>query len=86
MPAALIAFLESHDYEDAVRNAISLGGDADTLACITGAVAEAHYGGVPFRPRWQRWMIAYVMLLINSVSAITFVGPNKHAADALTLS
>ena len=47
VPAALIAFLESDDYEDAVRKAISLGGDADTLACITGAVAEAHYGGVP---------------------------------------
>jgi ADP-ribosylglycohydrolase len=47
VPAALIAFLESHDYEDSVRKAISLGGDADTLACISGAVAEAHYGGVP---------------------------------------
>jgi len=45
--AALIAFLESHDYEDAVRKAISLGGDADTLACITGPIAEAHYGSVP---------------------------------------
>ena len=43
----MIAFFESDDYEDAVRNAISLGGDADTLACITGAVAEAHFGGVP---------------------------------------
>jgi ADP-ribosylglycohydrolase len=43
----LIAFLESSDYEDAVRKAISLGGDADTLACIAGAVAEAYYGGVP---------------------------------------
>ncbi|HET9178656.1 MAG TPA: ADP-ribosylglycohydrolase family protein [Terriglobia bacterium] len=47
VPEALIAFLESIDYEDAVRNAISLGGDADTLACITGGVAEAFYGGVP---------------------------------------
>ena len=47
MPAALLAFLESIDYEDAVRKAISLGGDADTLACITGGIAEAHYGGVP---------------------------------------
>jgi ADP-ribosylglycohydrolase len=47
VPAALIAFFESDDYEDAVRKAISLGGDADTLACITGAVAEPHYGGVP---------------------------------------
>ena len=35
------------DYEDAVRNAISLGGDADTLACIAGGIAEAYYGGVP---------------------------------------
>ena len=47
VPASLIAFFESQDYEDAVRKAISLGGDADTLACITGAVAEPHYGSVP---------------------------------------
>ncbi len=47
VPAAAVAFLESTDYEDAVRNAVSLGGDADTLACIAGAMAEAHYGGVP---------------------------------------
>jgi ADP-ribosylglycohydrolase len=47
VPPAIIAFLESTDYENAVRKAISLGGDADTLACITGAIAEAHYGGVP---------------------------------------
>jgi len=47
VPAALVAFLDSTDYEDAVRKSISLGGDADTLACITGAVAEAHYGSVP---------------------------------------
>jgi len=44
---AIIAFLESEDFEDAVRKAISLGGDADTLACITGGIAEAFYGGVP---------------------------------------
>ncbi|TVQ41747.1 MAG: ADP-ribosylglycohydrolase family protein [Wenzhouxiangella sp.] len=47
VPEALIAFLESSDYESAVRNAISLGGDADTQACIAGSVAEAFYGGVP---------------------------------------
>jgi ADP-ribosylglycohydrolase len=47
VPPAIIAFLESNGYEDAVRKAISLGGDADTLACIAGAIAEAHYGGVP---------------------------------------
>ncbi|WP_103667968.1 ADP-ribosylglycohydrolase family protein [Pseudanabaena sp. BC1403] len=47
VPEAIIAFLESKDFEDAIRNAISLGGDSDTLACITGGIAEAFYGGVP---------------------------------------
>lgn len=47
VPQALIAFLESVDFEDAIRNAVSLGGDTDTLACITGGVAEAFYDGVP---------------------------------------
>jgi ADP-ribosylglycohydrolase len=47
VPQAIIAFLESKSYEDAVRNAISLGGDSDTLGCITGGIAEAYYGPVP---------------------------------------
>jgi ADP-ribosylglycohydrolase len=47
VPQSILAFLESTDFEDAVRNAISLGGDADTMACIAGAIAEAYYGGVP---------------------------------------
>jgi ADP-ribosylglycohydrolase len=40
----MVCFLESTDFEDAVRNAISLGGDSDTLACITGGIAKAYYG------------------------------------------
>ncbi|MBD2459934.1 ADP-ribosylglycohydrolase family protein [Oscillatoria sp. FACHB-1407] len=47
VPEAIIAFLESTDFEDAIRNAVSLGGDSDTLTCITGGIAEAFYGGVP---------------------------------------
>ena len=47
VPEAIIAFLESSDFEDAIRKAISLGGDSDTLACITGGIAEAFYGGIP---------------------------------------
>lgn len=47
VPESLVAFLDSNSYEDAIRNAISLGGDSDTLACITGGIAEAFYGGVP---------------------------------------
>ena len=44
VPEAIIAFLESESFEDAIRNAISLGGDSDTLAAITGSIAEAAYG------------------------------------------
>ena len=47
MPQAIRAFLESDDFEDAVRLAISLGGDSDTLACMAGGIAQAFYGGVP---------------------------------------
>ncbi|WP_019850233.1 ADP-ribosylglycohydrolase family protein [Desulfitobacterium sp. PCE1] len=47
VPQAIRAFLESENFEDAIRNAISIGGDSDTIACITGALAEAYYGHVP---------------------------------------
>ena len=68
MPQAIIAFLESTGFEDAIRNAISLGGDSDTLAAITGSIAEAAYGipdeirdkalsylDQPLRDAYQRW-------------------------------
>ena len=74
VPPAIIAFLESTDFEDAVRNAISLGGDSDTLAAITGSIAEAAYGvpewieekamsylDKPLRDivmRWKRYIIS----------------------------
>lgn len=44
VPQALMAFFESTSFEDAIRNAISIGGDSDTLAAITGGIAEAYYG------------------------------------------
>ena len=44
MPVALAAFLESTSFEDAIRNAISVGGDSDTIAAIAGSIAEAYYG------------------------------------------
>lgn len=47
VPPAIAAFLQSDDYESAVRNAVSLGGDADTVACIAGGIAEAYYGEIP---------------------------------------
>jgi ADP-ribosylglycohydrolase len=64
----VIAFLESAGFEDAIRNAISLGGDSDTLAAITGSIAEAAYGipdwirdkalgllDAPLREVYERW-------------------------------
>ena len=47
VPESITAFLESVDFEDAVRNAVSLGGDTDTIACIAGSIAEAYYGLSP---------------------------------------
>ena len=47
VPESIIAFLESTDFENAIRLAVSLGGDADTMGAITGGIAEAFYGGVP---------------------------------------
>jgi ADP-ribosylglycohydrolase len=53
VPPAILAFLESTSYEHAIRLAISLGGDCDTLAAIAGGIAQAHYGGVPQPIRMQ---------------------------------
>lgn len=47
VPQAIRCFLEATDWEDAVRNAVSLGGDSDTQAAIAGAIAEAYFGDVP---------------------------------------
>jgi ADP-ribosylglycohydrolase len=44
VPQAIVAFLDSTSFEDAIRTAISVGGDSDTLAAITGSIAEAYYG------------------------------------------
>ena len=44
VPEAIRAFIDGNDFEDSIRNAISIGGDSDTIGCITGAIAEAFYG------------------------------------------
>ena len=48
VPESIIAFLDSKDYEDALRLCISLGGDADTMGAITGAIAGAYYHKMPY--------------------------------------
>lgn len=47
VPQSIISFLESTSYEDTIRNAVSIGGDSDTIACIAGGIAEAYYQKIP---------------------------------------
>jgi ADP-ribosylglycohydrolase len=47
VPEAIISFLDSENFEDAIRIAVSLGGDSDTIACITGSIAESYYKEIP---------------------------------------
>jgi ADP-ribosylglycohydrolase len=54
VPQSIVAFLDGKDFEDSIRNAISLGGDSDTLGCITGSIAEAFFG-IPQSIREQAW-------------------------------
>ncbi len=65
VPPAIIAFLESTDYESAIRKAISLGGDADTQACIAGGIAEASYKEIP--EHIQRFCDGRIDISIKSV-------------------
>ena len=73
VPQAIIAFLESTDFEDAIRNSISLGGDADTQACITGSLAEAYYKSIPDEiASFVKWRIEDDLLaVIDQFNSIT---------------
>ena len=68
VPQAIVAFLESTDFEDAIRNAISLGGDSDTLVAITGSIAETTYG-VPQELKDKAWEYVYAKLGADEVEA-----------------
>ena len=68
VPESIIAFMESVSFESAIRLAISLGGDSDTMACIAGAIAEPFYGGVP-SSLWQTtetYLDEYLLGVINA--------------------
>ena len=68
VPEAIIAFLDSTDFEDAIRNAVSLGGDADTQASIAGAIAEAYYKSIPpvmFEKAWRKIPQAFRDVIID---------------------
>lgn len=82
VPPAIVAFLESTNFEDAIRNAVSLGGDADTLAAITGSLAEAYYG-VP--KELVKKVESYVIEqeLIQIIHQFTAKYPTKISASKL---
>jgi len=61
VPPAIRAFLDSNDYEDAIRRAIVMGGDSDTIAAMTGSIAEAYYNGVPVKLR----SVAFLLLPLS---------------------
>ncbi len=64
IPQAIRAFLEADDFESTIRNAISIGGDADTIAAMAGSVAEAYYGV----PQWmEERMLSYLMPDLESI-------------------
>ena len=68
VPQAIVCFLESENFVDAIRNAVSIGGDSDTIAAMTGAIAEAFYGVPNYLRRIAKWycprrMYKYVEML-----------------------
>lgn len=73
-PAAT-AFLESRSFEESVRLAVSLGGDSDTLACITASLSEAFYGGIPEQIARQAWR--YLDPRLQGVTRDFFAATNR---------
>jgi ADP-ribosylglycohydrolase len=81
VPQAIRAFLDATDFEDALRTAISLGGDSDTIACITGGIAESFYGGVP------AWIEEKVYSVLNDrLGSITKQFAARYCRDSAARS
>lgn len=71
VPQAIFCFLESNNFEDAIRKAISIGGDSDTIACITGSLAEAYYG-VPKKliNEVEKYLPVYIKIMLDKFYAL----------------
>ena len=75
VPEAIVAFLDSSDFESAIRLAVSLGGDSDTLACITGGIAEAFYKEIPeeiAKTMWDKLPDDFREILRNAASRTNY--------------
>lgn len=80
VPQAIVAFLEATGFEDAIRNAISIGGDSDTLACITGSIAGARYGIPPaLRARALSYLDERLLAILEDFEAVY---PPNTAAES----
>ena len=73
VPQAIEAFLESHDFEDCIRNAISIGGDSDTIAAMAGCIGEAYYG-IPegFKQKAEAYFDPYLKQMADESSSIVY--------------
>lgn len=80
VPEAIIAFLDAENYEDCIRNAVSLGGDTDTQACIAGGIAEAFYG-VPSELVEKAEMILTKELKGKISEFYRFIGKNNETGE-----
>ncbi|MBR5243533.1 MAG: ADP-ribosylglycohydrolase family protein [Thermoguttaceae bacterium] len=67
VPEALAAFFDASDFEEAIRLSVSLGGDADTLACIVGSVAEAFWGAASIPNNWREKTLARLDVRLKAV-------------------
>lgn len=98
MPPAIIAFLESTDFENCLRLAVSLGGDCDTLTCISAGIAEAYYKDIPqwiVDEMWKRLPVDFKVILskvvkksyyrIASYIPNTIVDSKMNTTDVCTL-
>ena len=82
VPQALEAFVESTSFEDAIRNAVSIGGDSDTIAAICGAVAGAYYG-VPddIRAKAETFLPSHLLVTLHSFESKFCQRPYRDAGD-----
>ncbi len=78
VPESIIAFLESDSFESAIRLAISLGGDSDTMACIAGSIAEPFYGGIPedLRCRTRTYLDERLLSVVDQFNVTFPTQPN----------
>ncbi len=83
VPQAIVAFLESESFEDTLRNAVSIGGDSDTIAAIAGSIAEAYYG-VPnsLRNSMHGFLDSFQLAVINAFEREYGIMTERSRADA----